>query len=176
MESLKYKGSQDATQKFHPGINHVSVDGPVCITYIDRDGSLSNAFVIDTGFHFVRVPSGVQVLVECDESVSWDVKIYDPHEHPDPTPVEVTVVRPRSIKDELKEYAAAMVAKALGVNKDDLETESDMQDFDVDDSDDSPVTIHEIRAMPIDGQPSAQQVEDRIPPTVEIPVSEAPVE
>lgn len=157
---MKY-GKDLKSSSFRPGLNWLSTLGALCISYSDRQtGECVNTFVVEAGTHLLRVPGHCTVDVECHDKVGWQVQNYDPLEHPDQTPHELTVVRPRSWKDEMKEYAYSLVAKLTGATREEIETAEDAADFDVDDDDGAPLTLHEIRAMDLEGNPDARQIED----------------
>lgn len=175
METLTQYGSMQESEQFHPGMNFVTVDGPVCISYVSMEGEQLCEFILKEGSHHVRVPTRVKVFVECHDTVNWHVRKYDPHEHPDETPVEVTVVRPMSLKDEMRQQVADIVARHLGLRKEQLETPEDMEDFDTgDEGDDIPATFSELRTMAIDEQAEARAKVKMPSATVDNPVSPTP--
>lgn len=138
----------EKSREFKPGLNWLSIMVASCITYINtKTGEVMNAFVVEPGTHLLRVPDNAKVEVENAGKDEWFVRNYDPHEHLDGTPIEVTVVRPRSMQDEVKHEVARLVAKALGTTVDALESPEDMNDFEMDDIDEAPLSIHQIKEM-----------------------------
>lgn len=168
MDSLILKGSLDASELFRPGINTVTTDGPLVVTYVNQQGEQTDLYMLDIGTHLVRVPSKQKVLVEAHESVSWDVSKNDPLEYPDPTPVEITVLKPRNMMDEMKQQVANIVARALKTTVDQLESEEDMQDFDMDDDQGgAPLSIHQIQELIPDELRGSQPQPKPVPAHVE---------
>lgn len=141
-------GPVEDAPEFDPGLNHFSCLAPTCITFTNKvTGEIGHTFVCDTGSHFIRVPTDHSVSVDCAEDVKWNNRKYDPVEYPDDTPVELTVIRPRSMQDEIKDMARVMVARHLGIGVNEVELPGDFEDFDLEDDDDAPLSLHQIRVM-----------------------------
>lgn len=156
-------GSMENSLIFKPGMNRFSCTGPTVITFTNTvSGEVVSTFVVDTGSHFVRVPQDCVVLIDCEESIKWTNEKGDSLEYLDNTPVEATLIRPLSMQEEMERKVMARVASMLGVSVDDLEPLDDKQDFDIDveEGQEVPLSMSELKVMALEGQPTSRIIED----------------
>jgi hypothetical protein len=143
---------------FPIGISKVHVrEKPISIAYLDQDRVVTDMFVLDVGTHRIRRPSDRFVVVEADKSTHYDCTFVEPYDPADPNRVSLTLTRPKTQEEELKDYFNMQMAKVLGQQQRDAiargevewdPTQEVFSDSDLDDDDfDTPFSIYQMEEI-----------------------------
>lgn len=149
----EHTGPADSAKRdvFPRGHSTVTTEGHLTVTYVDEAGEASRVFILAPGTHRVFCPGRVHVLVDCLDDVKWSVTWPRRWCPSDPTRVEVPLIRPLSQQEEIKEYVAMLVEKAIKAQpgkQQRVEVDDDMSfEDDEEFSLDAPLSIHQLDFM-----------------------------
>lgn len=152
-----YTGSRDSSQEeiFTVGRNIVSTNGVAVIHFVDPDAVIRSVLPLDVGRHVVLIPQDVLVRVECADDVEWSVSWPARFNPFDLTRVEVSLAKPLSEFDQMKQYLNELAARTLGGNvaralrSGDAEFEFEHDDYSEEHEDDAyaPLSTHQLSIM-----------------------------
>lgn len=105
----------------------------VVMSFVTADGVVQSVMYLRPGGHNVAVPRDVAVAIDCADDVVWSVGECDRFETLDPVPCEVTLLRPLSQAEEMRQvYREEFLAATLNNMRRKPESFEAANDFEID--------------------------------------------